>query len=421
MDATLTYAGGSSTFGGSIADGSGHKTLLAVTSGTLSLNGSSNFTGATSVSAGTLSLDAANAITASPVTISGTGVLAQSVPNALSGTASLNLNGATMTVSQTNNYTGGTNIQSGTLSSASTTPSPSPAPSPSAGTGSGTLDLNGHNQTIAALATAGAASSQTITNNSPSANSILTFAGGNSTYAGAINNGPTNTVALNVTSGTLTLSGTTNNYSGGTTISGNGTVIVGRPGALGTGPVNLTGGTSLLQFPGGGLSLVNGFSGTWSTVGNTNGGVPTISADQSTLTMNTNIRNTTHAAWYTTQVPYGTFIAQFTYTAAANSNPDGMTFALQTAGTTQYGGFNSPGLGYGAGGQGGTVPTPSIAFAWSIASQNANSANAVAGGSNGTFAAGSPPSWSPSPSTAATRFSFIITGSVPATNFQLHH
>ncbi len=388
LNATLTYAGGNSTFGGRISDGTSGKTLLAMVSGTLSLTGSSNYTGATSVSGGTLSLDGVGAITASPVTISGTGILAQSVPNALSGTASLNVNGATATVSQSNNYTGGTNILSGTLMLGNNNVLPTAGTvTIGSSTGSGTLDLNGYNQTVFGLATAGSASSQTITNNSTTANSILTFAGGNSTYAGTINNGPTNTVALNVTSGTLTLSGTTSNYSGGTTIGGSGTVVVGRPGASGAGTVNLTGGSSLLQFPGGGINLVSGFSGTWSTVGNANGGVPTISADQTTLTMNTNVRNTTHAAWYTTQVPYGTFIAQFTYTAAAGSNPDGMTFALQTAGTTQYGGFNSPGLGYGAGGQGGTVPTPSAAFGWSIASQNANSGNAVAGGSNGTFAA----------------------------------
>ena len=240
--ATLTFAGGSSTFGGSIQGGA--QMLLAMTSGTLSLTGSNNYAGATSISGGKLSLDAANAITASAVTFSGTGAFAESVPNALSGTASLNVNGPTVALSQTNNYSGGTNILSGTLQLGIDNAIPqNPGTFTIGGAGSGTLDLNGHNQTLSTLATAGTAANQAITNNSATANSILTYAGGSSTYGGAINNGATKTTALNMSSGTLTLTGS-GNYSGGTTLNG-GILAVSVDGALGStsNTVTFAGGT----------------------------------------------------------------------------------------------------------------------------------------------------------------------------------
>ena len=183
VDATLTYAGGSSTFGGSITNG-GHHTLLAVTLGLLSLVGSNSFTGATAVSGGTLSLDAATAITASPVTVSLTGVLTESVANALSGSASLtyNVTGGTLTLTQTNSYSGGR-----TSRTALCRPGRRQCP---AGRRYrhhrqlGILDLNGNNQQIGVLAGTGTA---TITNSSTTANAILSCHASN--YGGVINNG----------------------------------------------------------------------------------------------------------------------------------------------------------------------------------------------------------------------------------------
>jgi autotransporter-associated beta strand protein len=118
----------------------------------------------------------------------------------------------------------------------------------------GTLDLAGNDQTLGGL-TGGAAGdggiSGIVTNSAGSTTSLLTIAGGNSTFAGVIQDGA-GQVALVTSGGTLTLSGS-NAYSGGTSVTGgllaaenvaaipsgsllaigaDGSVVLGTPGAV---------------------------------------------------------------------------------------------------------------------------------------------------------------------------------------------
>ena len=159
-----------------------------------------------------------------------------------SGTGTWVLTGA-------NTYTGGTNIQQGTLAlgSAAALPANSVVAIGNAtGNTTGTLDLDGNSETVANLATVGTGTTSSVTNGG-TADATLTFAGVTSVFNGALKDGATNKLALVVSSGSLTISqdGT---YSGGTTINNGGTLLVTRvtashtPMGIGSLTVN-TGGT----------------------------------------------------------------------------------------------------------------------------------------------------------------------------------
>ena len=133
--ATLTLAptGGTALFSGSIQNGSGGVSLVINGTGTQVLAGTNTFSGPTtvsgggltitgalentpvSVSGGTLSLQNAGAISFNTTTVSGTGYLAETVPNALSGSAALTVNGGIALLSQSNNHSGATTVSGGTL------------------------------------------------------------------------------------------------------------------------------------------------------------------------------------------------------------------------------------------------------------------------------------------------------------------
>jgi autotransporter-associated beta strand protein len=82
-----------------------------------------------------------------------------------------------------------------------------------------------------------------IVTNSGAAATLVTQAAGGSprTFSGLIQDGglPGNTLALTVSSGTLTLANTGNSYSGGTTVLGNGTLVIANDAVLGTGALTL--------------------------------------------------------------------------------------------------------------------------------------------------------------------------------------
>ncbi len=117
-----------------------------------------------------------------------------------------------------NTYGGGTVINQGTLENgANNALSQSGSITLGSAGNSATWNLNGFNQTVSSLATAGTAGNQTITNTTTGA-SVLTYNGGTSTYGGVIADGGTGrTLGVTMAGGNLTLSGT-NTYIGATTV-----------------------------------------------------------------------------------------------------------------------------------------------------------------------------------------------------------
>jgi outer membrane autotransporter protein len=186
----------------------------------------------------------------------------------------------TLTLSGTSSYTGATNINAGVLAgSALNSLSPSSA---FVIANLATLDISLADQTIGSLAgVAGATVNlgpHTLTTGGDNTSTL--FAGTISGSGLLIKNG----------SGTFTLA-STNNYSGGTTVE-NGTVVAASNGALGTGPVSVTGPSNALEVNAGAtltnlVTLNNGGmlnnSGTLNEVVSiltvTNGGTITNNAD----------------------------------------------------------------------------------------------------------------------------------------------
>lgn len=175
-------------------------------------------------------LTLAGAITTSgrPLTLTGGPVL---VTGQIAGTAANSnviVDGVTVTLSGANTYNGATQvINGGTLQNGATDAVPTTTSTVTLGettnNTSATYDLNGFNQTLKGLASAGTGT-LIVTNNAASGTSTLTQTG-TSTFAGEIQDGATATVAVTKsTGGTFTLSGTST-YTGATEISG-GTLLV---------------------------------------------------------------------------------------------------------------------------------------------------------------------------------------------------
>ncbi len=207
------------------------KNIAAIGNGTIQNAGSGllNLTGTLTKNGTTLTITASSG---AGITVSGPIVGARA-------NSDLIVTGGTVTLSGTNTYNGNTFVNTSgylldginnglptgtTLTLGSSTPSV------------GTFDLGGFNQQVAGLATAGTASSQTITNNGAN-NGTLTFSGGTSTFGGVIQNG-SKAISMVVSAGTLTFSGT-NTYSGSTTIN------TGKLLLSGTGAINSTSGITI--------------------------------------------------------------------------------------------------------------------------------------------------------------------------------
>ena len=155
-------------------------------------------------------------------------------PGVIDNVASLTkLGAAKVTLATTNSYTGSTTITAGTLALGAAGAIPSGVAAGSVVV-NGTLDLAGYSATLNNLSGTGV-----VDNVSAGGNLILTVSNSvNSSFTGALQNS-SGSVALNLTGpGTMTLD-SSNTYSGGTTIAG-GALIVGAPGGLGSGPVNVT-------------------------------------------------------------------------------------------------------------------------------------------------------------------------------------
>ncbi len=174
------------------------------------------------------------------------------------GTRSLTKAGAgTLTLSGTNSYTGGTNIDSGTLAlSGAGTPL---ATAGAVNMGGGTLDLGTQTRTVGAVTiTAAAGSGDTIKNGNLTGTS---YAASN-TAGNAIVSASFNGTSIPLTksgAGTLTLTGT-NGYTGATNVNGGTLAILGP--TLGAGPalantvITVASGATFAAYPGSGSVTV---------------------------------------------------------------------------------------------------------------------------------------------------------------------
>lgn len=155
-----------------------------------------------------------------------------------SGTMTLTKVGTGLqTLSGVNTYTGATNIENGTLQiagGADRLPTTTAVTLGAAATG-GVLDLNGQNQTVAGLSTAGAGVSRVVNSGGGTPNLTVNLATGTSTFGGILGNAAQNGFNLVKNgAGTLLLS-SANTFTGSTTING-GVLTIGADAALGTAP-----------------------------------------------------------------------------------------------------------------------------------------------------------------------------------------
>jgi autotransporter-associated beta strand protein len=242
---TLTLASGATLED----DGNAHSLANNV-----SVGGNVTFDAATSVGGG-ITLDGTSLAIPATVTFTANSVMTVNtvltINDAISGGAS-NISVATANTgspgvlvlgSANNSWSGTTTIRSGTIQLLVTgaLPSGTSLTLGNAAT-SGTLDLGGANATVGGLTTSGTGTTNQIGNSSTVSNSTLTFAGGTSTFGGAIVNtlgGGNMTTALAVSSGSLTLSGNNNAYAGGTVING-GTLRASNTSGSATGTGNIT-------------------------------------------------------------------------------------------------------------------------------------------------------------------------------------
>jgi len=189
--------------------------------------------------------------TFSPVDLNGNGHTI-TLSGALSGEGGLLVtNGGTLVLAGVNTYSGGTRVGSGSLVLGNSTGLPAGIGLTIGGSGTaGVVDLAGFSPQVSALATAGTAVNQLITNSSAANTSTLTFSNSaaGSTFGGAIVGG-SKPVALTILGGNLTLS-RQNNYAGNIFI-GNGTLALSGAGSLFTGPaIVLSNSASILDLTG---------------------------------------------------------------------------------------------------------------------------------------------------------------------------
>ncbi len=153
----------------------------------------------------------------------------------IGGTTSLVKNGpGTLTLLQTNSYTGGTIINGGTLQIGTANALPM-AGAVTLGTigSSGVLDLAGNNQQIGSLAVGSGANAATqiVGNSSTTFPAILTVSGGTSTFAGIIQDtlgGGNQQTGLAVTNGARLTLTSPNTFTGAITINGSSTLQIGN-------------------------------------------------------------------------------------------------------------------------------------------------------------------------------------------------
>jgi fibronectin-binding autotransporter adhesin len=223
------------------------------------------------------------------VTLSNTAVsYTFSGSSSIGGATSLVMNGpGTLTIANSNSYTGGTIINAGTLKLANANALPSGAAAGNVvlgSAGTGILDLNGTPVVnINGLSGGGGTVlGQVINSGAGTAALNLGNGGATATYSGVIadNNGSGGQVAIVMNgSGLQNLSGA-NTYSGGTTVNG-GTLQAGSPAAFGTGVLTANAGT--IDLAGYNVTVGN-LSGTAGTITNNGFNPATLAVNQSMTT-----------------------------------------------------------------------------------------------------------------------------------------
>ena len=261
--------------------------------GTLSLNYAASYSGATTVNGATLEVGNNNAgvsLATPSITLSNSGTLwinqgdAQTYSGQIGGAGHLAKSGnGTLTLSASNGYSQGTTVNAGTLQLGNVAALGSGGLS----VNGGVFDLGGYSVTVPSFS--GAAGPGGMVTNSGTAPATLNVTQGiNTTYQGAIADGPTNTVALAMSgSGLLNLSGS-NGYSGGTCVGG-GTLQLGAINALGGGGLTANAGVVDLN----GVNLRSGNNNALPSLAGANGTITDSSSGSTTwLTVNQSANTT---------------------------------------------------------------------------------------------------------------------------------
>ncbi len=283
LNAANTYSGNTVVSGGTLILANS----LAIQNSTLNYNnqgGSLSFGTLTSATFGGLSgaqsLALTNTTPAGVALSVGDNNQSTTYSGSLSGGGSLSKVGTgTLTFSGASSYTGATAVQQGTLQLGIANALPTGTTLTIGNTGtSGTLDLNGKNQQLGGLLTAGTAGSQLVENtNNTNATLTLNIASGTNIFGGVLGNSGNENFTLDKEgAGTLQLTNVNNLYNQGTVING-GTLAVDNNAELGTAGVTVT-------FGGGTLDLTTaGFSSGRTVTLNAGGG--TIQVDTGTSTL----------------------------------------------------------------------------------------------------------------------------------------